>query len=521
MQLGKKYILVGDQRQLPPYMDREEVSQFINESSSQNLSQKEVESALSYSLFEDFLHDDNFPESNTVLLNYQYRMNPEIGDYISELFYDRELRHGKGTESQRCVLAGYPNAVTFIDTTTNEVIDGRNIAFEKGNSQDGFYNHYEIKIIEETLVPRLETMISDNPNLSVGIITPYRTQRQKLIQRLKDTAFNGSVFTIDSIQGTEFDVVILSLVRAFDANGNKTVGFLDDMRRLNVALSRAKKKLIIIGNLRTLCSEGAHFRTEEPSDIVPVEVFRKLKEIKERSVEMTSLAKLQTALENGIIKNGTVFKGCKCETTDSRLLVTISLDGEDLLFPIKSDDTFKHYGNTEKEVDVKFIGIGSNGRPRFEYLPKVSIAQQVKDGYKRSFKAKLLGWMNEDSLDYEVEFEDGSSLILNLNARIEDDTFSMVLLNSYEVSELNFYIHADRTATLHKSDYERFKENHNESENVKITIIDDSDKEMYIVKCEDVYGKVLKKYCPNILKKGSEIRALIFKICRYSVTFKV
>lgn len=521
MQLGKKYILVGDQRQLPPYMDREEVSQFINESSSQNLSQKEVESALSYSLFEDFLHDDNFPESNTVLLNYQYRMNPEIGDYISELFYDRELRHGKGTESQRCVLAGYPNAVTFIDTTTNEVIDGRNIAFEKGNSQDGFYNPYEIKIIEETLVPRLETMISDNPNLSVGIITPYRTQRQKLIQRLKDTAFNGSVFTIDSIQGTEFDVVILSLVRAFDANGNKTVGFLDDMRRLNVALSRAKKKLIIIGNLRTLCSEGAHFRTEEPSDIVPVEVFRKLKEIKERSVEMTSLAKLQTALENGIIKIGTVFKGCKWETTDSRLLVTISLDGEDLLFPIKSDDTFKHYGNTEKEVDVKFIGIGSNGRPRFEYLPKVSIAQQVKDGYKRSFKAKLLGWMNEDSLDYEVEFEDGSSLILNLNARIEDDTFSMVLLNSYEVSELNFYIHADRTATLHKSDYERFKENHNESENVKITIIDDSDKEMYIVKCEDVYGKVLKKYCPNILKKGSEIRALIFKICRYSVTFKV
>lgn len=522
MQLGKKYILVGDQRQLPPYMDREEVAQFINESTTQNLSRKEVESALSYSLFEDFLQDENFPESNSVLLNYQYRMNPEIGDYISELFYDGELKHGKGTESQRCVLAGYPNAVTFIDTTTNETIDGRNAAFEMGNSEEGFYNPCEIKIIEETIVPRLETMIRETPGLSVGFITPYRNQRQKLIQRLKDTAFNGNVYTIDSIQGTEFDVVVLSLVRAFDINmRNKTVGFLDDMRRLNVALSRAKKKLIIIGNLRTLCSYSSHLRTEDSSDIVPVEVFRKLKEIKERSVEKTSLAKLHTALENGTVKIGSVFSGCKWKSTDSNLRVAILLDGEELLFPIKFDEIFKHYGIKEKEIDVKFVGIGVNGRPMFEYMPKVSIAQQVKDGYRRSFKAKLLGWLNEDSLDYEVEFDDSSTLILNLNSRIEEDSFGMSLLNSYEVSELSFFMYSDRTVTLHKGDFERFKENHQELENVKITVIDDSDKELYIVKCEDVYGKVIKKYCHNILKKNSETRALILKMSRNSITFKV
>ena len=153
MQLGKKYILVGDQRQLPPYMDREEVAQFTDESSKQNLSQKEVEDALSYSLFEDFLQDEKFPKDSTVLLNYQYRMNPEIGDYISELFYNGDLLHGVGTECQRCSLDGYPNAVTFIDTTTSETLDGRNVAFEMGNSQEGFYNLHEIRIIEEILVP--------------------------------------------------------------------------------------------------------------------------------------------------------------------------------------------------------------------------------------------------------------------------------------------------------------------------------------------------------------------------------
>ena len=76
------------------------------------------------------------------------------------------------------------------------------------------------------------------------------------------------------------------IVRAFDVTRkNKTVGFLDDMRRLNVALSRAKKKLIIIGNLSTLCSDNAHFKPNDSCEIIPVNVFRKLKEIKERSAD--------------------------------------------------------------------------------------------------------------------------------------------------------------------------------------------------------------------------------------------
>lgn len=522
MQLGKKYILVGDQRQLPPYMDREEVAQFTDESSLQSLSQKEVEAALSYSLFEDFLQDDKFPKGSTVLLNYQYRMNPEIGDYISELFYNGELLHGCGTENQRCVLEGYPNAVTFIDTTTSETFDGSNIAFEMGNSQEGFYNPLEIKLIKETLVPKLESMLRNDPSLTVGFITPYRNQRQKLLQHLQSTEFNGCVYTIDSIQGTEFDVVVLSLVRAFDVTRrNKTVGFLDDMRRLNVALSRAKKKLIIIGNLNTLCSDNAHFKPNDSCEIIPVNVFRKLKEIKERSAEKTSLAKLKDAMENGSISAGTVFTGCKWDMDGWSLRVTIPLNNEMHSFPIKFDNRFKFYGLKEKNINVRFLGIGTNGRPQFEYMPQVSIAQQISDGLVRAFTARLLGWMNDDSLDYEVEFEDHSSLVLNLNSEIDKDDFALSLLDSNEVTELSFFIFSDGTATLNNADYKLFRENHQENENVKVSIIDDSDKDIYIVRCDNIYGKILKKYCRNILRKNSEIRALVFKMGHNSVTFKV
>lgn len=522
MQLGKKYILVGDQRQLPPYMDREEVAQFTGESTNQNLTQKEVEAALSYSLFEDFLHDGNFPKGNTVLLNYQYRMNPEIGNYISELFYHNALNHGRGTENQRCILEGYPNAVTFIDTSTYETIDGRNVAYESGNSQDGFYNLYEIKVIERSLLPKLELMVRDDKTLSVGFITPYRNQRQKLLQCLTNSSFKDMVYTIDSIQGTEFDVVVLSLVRAFDPRrGNRTVGFLDDMRRLNVALSRAKKKLIIIGNLNTLCAESAHFQSQESDDIVPVNVFRKLKEIKERSADKTSLSKLKDAIETGIVSKGSLFSGCRWQLEGEKLRVNIKLNGEMLSFPIKYDKTFQYYGYKEKEINVEFIGIASNGRPLFEYKPQVSIAQQIQDGYLNTFNARLLGWINDDSLDYEVELEDGATLILNLNADIEDDQFAQTLLNSVEVKTLPFYRYADKTYTLDNSAYRKFKDCHKENENVKITIIDDFDKDIYIVKCEDIYGKIVKKYCRSKLKKNTETRAVIYKMGYNSITFKV
>lgn len=221
MQLGKKYILVGDQRQLPPYVDKDEISSFIKETSIQGLTQESVVSAISYSLFEDFLEDDRFPSESTIQLNYQYRMNPEIASYVSDLFYDKTLKNGHGTEKQTCPLDEFSDAVTFIDTSVYNRVGEKNIAYEEKDSSEGYYNPYEIEIFRNRILPNLIRLKKSNEVISVGIITPYRSQRQYLLKELLHTPLEGSVYTIDSIQGTEFDIVVISLVRAFSSQSKK------------------------------------------------------------------------------------------------------------------------------------------------------------------------------------------------------------------------------------------------------------------------------------------------------------
>jgi len=93
-------------------------------------------------------------------------------------------------------------------------------------------------------------------NIDVAIISPYRAQVQYLRQRLKQSAFfkpfrhNIAVNTVDGFQGQERDIVFISLVRA---NDEGQIGFLGDLRRMNVAITRARMKLIIMGDASTIC----------------------------------------------------------------------------------------------------------------------------------------------------------------------------------------------------------------------------------------------------------------------------
>lgn len=109
------------------------------------------------------------------------------------------------------------------------------------------------------------------------------------------------VYTIDNIQGQEYDIVILSFVRSF--RGKRKVGFLDDLRRLNVALSRAKKKLIMVGNIETLCRPEAH-RPNGLGGKLPEEVFASLKKVCIRYAEYNYIDKFK---QNGI-RPGYIFK---------------------------------------------------------------------------------------------------------------------------------------------------------------------------------------------------------------------
>lgn len=522
MKLGRKYVLVGDNKQLPPFMDTEDISEFFNESGNKSLYKEDVEKAIGSSLFEDFLEDRKFPQESSILLNYQYRMNPDIGAYISELFYEEALMNGKGTEKQICNLKSFPSAVTFIDTSSSN----REKAYEKGNTKEGLYNPEEISIFTERLLPRLEELIAEDATLSVGIITPYRKQRSLLMKEVQGTSLDNSIYTIDSIQGSEFDIVILSLVRAFNTKfGNRTVGFLDDMRRLNVALSRAKKKLIIIGNLDTLCDEKAHRKKESNITIQPTEVFKKLRLIQDRTAEKTSLDVLMHEMSNKQLTIGSIFENCTWKRVDhyqvDKIYVNLDINGTVHTFPMKVDKIFCHYGVNHDTINVVFLGIADNGRAMFKYIPDVSISEMVEDKVLSYVKANMIEWIDDKEKDEALfEFEDGSDYTFEIFNRLNPKHILWDLLESKYSGYIPLYIQ-DGAVSLDKWPYEKFFENHKTGEQVKIKVIDDiCSMNYYIVKCGDVYGKVNKNY-RYTLRRNQEVEATIYNIYRQSISFNI
>lgn len=533
MELGDKFILVGDHRQLPPYMDKEEIKDFIEKCDSQSLVQSEVEDAVSSSLFEDFLEDEKFPQESTVLLNYQYRMNPEIGDYVSELFYGNELKNGLGTDKQTCQLEGFSKAVTFIDTSTlKKDENGVNLAYEKGDKETGWYNPYEVKILTNRVLPSLLRLTASMPNLSVGIITPYRRQRKFIIEALKETPLKNSVYTIDSIQGTEFDVVVVSLVRAFNPRkGNMKVGFLDDMRRLNVALSRAKKRLIIIGNLYTLTSESAHFESESEIGIKPIEVFKKLKEIQDRSMDQTALDLISKKIRSGAIKIGQIFEDCTWyyEKPDYPV-IELLIDGDVLRFPIKNDTRLKRYAKEGETIDMRLIGLNDRDRAQFEYIPDCSIADQVTDGCLTNVAVYPDYWDEKEGTKDQMvfRFEDDSTLSLQIHPKFnKQNSLFYNLLDSPKVSKINVNIWKGQVCP-DKLPYIQFKESHAVNEKVTVSIIDkysyttQNGKELFffIVEWDDLFGVIL---CKKGMRAaiGDKVSASIYKMDDFCVTFNI
>lgn len=419
MRLGKRHILVGDQRQLPPYIDREEVKDFLAQKApTDNLTarskEKEVEEALSSSLFEDFLK--NSPPESKILLNYQYRMHPDIGNFISKLFYGGELQNGKGTQEQTCAIEGYPNPVTFRDTQNEKD------HYERSRNGHNLYNQCEINIVCEEIAPAIENTLTTDGSLTVGIVTPYREQAYRLRQRLGQSIItkgcNSGVFTIDSIQGREFDIVVLSFVRSFPRESGKNVGFLDDMRRLNVALSRARKKLILVGDLDTLLRRNAH-RTFFSSDktLQPVEVFHRISENCKKHGAFDMIAKLRLLEKDGKIKEGDILSECEIATfiqqgKSERFSFKTMIDGESLQFPIINTYDAQYAIRNSQARSVMFAGYDKD-RPvwwpfmeaKIEDFDGQTITLELCDGTRTKLKRPNNHFMNTLLNDYTCELE--------------------------------------------------------------------------------------------------------------------
>ncbi|KAM0878006.1 hypothetical protein ACQ4PT_035133 [Festuca glaucescens] len=187
------------------------------------------------------------------LLNIQYRMDPCISLFPIAQFYKRKIVDGPNVSSPLYNKAyrSFPfGSYTFIN-----IVDGRE---DKEGTRNSWRNMVEVAVVLHLIQTIFKSWERSGQGLSIGVVSPYSSQVDEIKHRLGkkyDTCdgFCVRIKSIDGFQGQEDDVIILSTVRS---NGRGAVGFLADNQRTNVALTRARHCLWIVGNANTLCKSG-------------------------------------------------------------------------------------------------------------------------------------------------------------------------------------------------------------------------------------------------------------------------
>lgn len=225
---ASKVIMAGDPYQLPPTVKSMEAQR----------------KGFNVSMIEKGIQRMNA----ATLLRTQYRMNEVIMGFSNQYFYENQLKAGAAVG--QWTLDIEQNApLTFIDTA--------GCGFEEKIKEAYLsrYNPDEFKILCEHLYQLVEAF-QEQERPTIGIISPYREQVEFMKQTISEDAILSelplSINTIDGFQGQERDVIYISLVRS---NGKGEIGFLKDYRRMNVAMTRAKKKLVIVGDSATIGSD--------------------------------------------------------------------------------------------------------------------------------------------------------------------------------------------------------------------------------------------------------------------------
>lgn len=241
MQSAKRILLVGDHKQLAPSYDSANIHEICR---SLNLNKEEA-------IRTDF--ERAFNLNNGRMLSKQYRMAPAIGEIISNCFYDGELGTGRkeAPEWMQELNVPWNKTVTWIDTSDDLSLET--------NTGQGIVNEAEVNLLysllqkfiaQPNIIEKLKEWDNNDATPPIGIITGYRNQVDLLQKRLESASWASSIRdfikidTIDSYQGSENRIIMISLVRH---NIQKSEGFMSDNARVNVALSRAKERLLIVG----------------------------------------------------------------------------------------------------------------------------------------------------------------------------------------------------------------------------------------------------------------------------------
>lgn len=298
---AKKWVIVGDHKQLPPYYDRklDRIFSKVNRLRKRNDLPRFDTAALQISYFENLWNqlssskaESEKAKARIVTLDVQRRMHPDLAEFISDMFYPNEYNSPDDADfvkEKTLDLPSFKYAITFIEVVPPQRAKGleSNLRFEseqetlKLSCKAGYANLSEAeKVIEvldsllgeESLFAEQDKLDSNNESAAAIGITSFYAGQVELIRRLikekdsldaQEVSSNSqflckgkikvAVNTVDSFQGKECSVIILSFTRS---NLYQNIGFVDDANRLNVAMSRAKKKLILLGDTKTFTNRS-------------------------------------------------------------------------------------------------------------------------------------------------------------------------------------------------------------------------------------------------------------------------
>ncbi|WP_194841504.1 AAA domain-containing protein [Sporosarcina obsidiansis] len=282
---GKKVILVGDHHQLPPLVGQETMDELVDQQKDPEV-QREMKKLLNESLFERLFR--TLPKQNKTMLSIQYRMHERIMDTIAPFYKEGnyELQCGlSDSDKMRDHLLESPiisrnDHLLWLDTPNQSPFFEDKV---KGGTSR--FNESELTVIRDTLVEieqatelaKAEGRMKAEDKKSVGVISFYGEQVKRIDrliqQELQPKQLHCRTGSVDKFQGMEMDIIILSFVRNHD-HSNGDIGFAKDYRRLNVALSRARELLIIVGS-----SEMFTVRTKSASTR---DMYRQLQNVVEQ-----------------------------------------------------------------------------------------------------------------------------------------------------------------------------------------------------------------------------------------------
>ena len=282
LRFASRALLIGDDMQLPPMASHDlralqpAEDWMASGPDGAASSAPESDQWLERSLFEwAFRNCDWVPR---VELDTQFRMHPDIGDFVGRVFYDGKLVNGVSAKDRRLGFHQFSRPICLVPTAAYGVDRFEDAPSSKG--QTGFFNPLEARIVREILI-RAEGDLAESA--SFGVITPYRLQKERIRAELAEVQEtfekvrldpDEDIGSVDSYQGSQRDCIIISFVRSprpckachgrprpdgvrcQRCRGHGHLGsgltFVRDLRRLNVAISRARSLLILVGDTDAL-----------------------------------------------------------------------------------------------------------------------------------------------------------------------------------------------------------------------------------------------------------------------------